>query len=75
MSLSEIEFIEHEIVENHTHRYEAKNEGGRDVLRFLGKDEWGWISEDQMDRIYDWLTKLGHEVQIYCSDEYFKQFI
>lgn len=75
MTLSEIGFIEHEIVAHHTHHYEAANQAGRDVLKFLGQDEYEWISEKQMDRIYDWLTKLGHEVQIYCSEEYFKQFI
>lgn len=43
--------------------YEAASPEAYDTLNFLGIDD-EYIYDGRMDRIYDWLTKLGHDVNI-----------
>jgi len=44
--------------------YESDNKLTDELLSFLGYASSGVISEGRFDKIYDWLTKLNHEVFI-----------
>lgn len=45
--------------------FEPVNKEAWELLEFLGYSETGRINETKMDKIYDWMTKLGHDVTIY----------
>lgn len=63
MSLAPIVFREHYLHSGKLH-YAPESQEAEDVLEFMKMSEYE-ISEYDMDRIFDWLTKLGHEVIIY----------
>jgi hypothetical protein len=44
--------------------FEPLNEEAFETVEFL-KLEFGEIGEHKFDKIYDWLTKLGHDVIIF----------
>ena len=44
-------------------RYFADNEEADDLLEFLGIEAM-YVDEGRMDKIYNWLTKMGHECYV-----------